>query len=95
MTAHDDDAVPPPGRPIVLEPTPPGLWTVVVGAVIAVLSPLFGFLIGTAIGARDTEMMSPIFWGLFFGVIVGGCGATAAIVGGWRLYRASGASASD
>ena len=44
---NSPDQAPGPGRPVVLIPAPPGLWWVLLGALVAVLAPLFGFLIGT------------------------------------------------
>ena len=40
------------GRPVVLEPTPPGLWGVLLGVGLAALAPLFGFLIGGVLGRQ-------------------------------------------
>lgn len=96
MTSHEDQithsnepqTTPQPGRPVILESAPPGLWTTVIGVGIAVLAPLFGFLIGTAIGPGDGGPgLSPIQIGLFLGVVVGGCGVLVAVAGGARLYR--------
>lgn len=88
MTNKPDDTIPPPGRPVLLEPTPPGLWAVILGATVAVLAPLFGFLVGAALGPGDGgTAMSPLFLWLFVGVIIGGVGVIAALTGGWRLYR--------
>jgi len=79
---------PQPGRRVVLEPTVPGFWLTVLGAVLAVLAPLFGFLVGTAMGpGDDPDALSPIQLGLFIGVVVGGCGAAIALLGVWRLFR--------
>lgn len=87
MASHDDDATTPaPGRPVVLEPTAPGLWLTVVGAVVALLAPLFGFLIGSAMGMGDASSLSPLYLGLFGGVVVGAGGVAAALIGGRRLY---------
>lgn len=85
-TASPD--VPPPGRPVLLEATPPGFWALILGGSIMVLAPLFGFLIGTAKGPGDgNTVLSPIYLALFIGVIVGGCGGLVALLGGARLYR--------
>lgn len=86
MVSHDDDAMPAPGRPVVLEPTAPGLWLTVVGGVVALLAPLFGFLIGSAMGAGDGSTVSPVYLGLFGGVVIGGCGVLVALLGARRLY---------
>ncbi|MFW6600129.1 hypothetical protein ACQBAU_13860 [Propionibacteriaceae bacterium Y2011] len=90
MTSHDDSDLPAPGRPVVLEPLAPGLWTLILGLCVAVLAPLFGFLVGTTFGAgTGAEMMSPLHLGLFVGVVIGGLGVAVAISGGWRLLRRS------
>jgi len=76
-----------PGRPIRLEPTAPGFWMTALGVVVAALAPLFGFLFGVMSGRSDTGMFSPLYWGLFTGVIIGGVGVLAAVAGGVRLWR--------
>ena len=79
---------PPPGRPVVLESAPRGLWPTLIGAVMALLAPLFGFLIGTSFGpGNGGTAISPIQLGLFLGVVLGGCGVLIAGFGGLRLYR--------
>jgi hypothetical protein len=94
MTQHDDpdvitgDATPQPGRPVVLVPTPPGFWMLLLGVSVAALAPLFGFLVGGVIGPGDgDESFSPIYLWLLIGVFVGGLGVLLAILGGVRLYR--------
>lgn len=93
MTSHDTDTVatgpsPRPGRGIELEPLAPGAWTLIVGVCIAVLAPLFGFLIGTTFGPGDGEaVLTPIYLGLFLGVVVGGLGVLVALWGGWRIFH--------
>lgn len=88
MTNKSDETFPPPGRPVILEPTLPGLWSVILGVSVAVLAPLFGFLVGSAMGPGDGGTdMSPLFMGLFVGVVIGGIGVIAALAGGWRMYR--------
>lgn len=77
---------PRPGRPVVLEATAPGLWQTLIGAMIAALAPMFGFLIGSSMGLGDGDGLSPLHLGLFLGVIVGGCGAVLALLGVRRLY---------
>lgn len=77
---------PAPGRPVVLEATPPGLWQTLIGAMIAALAPMFGFLIGSSMGLGDGDGLSPLHLGLFGGVVIGGCGALLALLGGRRLY---------
>ncbi len=79
---------PPPGRPVVLEAAPRGLWPTLIGAVLALLAPMFGFLVGTSLGpGSGGTAISPIHLGLFLGVVLGGCGVLLAAVGGRRLYR--------
>lgn len=59
----EDDTPPPPGRPVRLEPTPPGFWRAVGGAVLAVLAPFFGILIGSTMGNEDpASRMDPLYW---------------------------------
>lgn len=83
-----DDTIPAPGRRVVLEPTPPGLWTLILGFSIAVLAPLFGFLVGSSLGSGDGDAdIDPIYLALFVGVLIGGVGVLIALVGGRRLYR--------
>ena len=80
--------IPPPGRPVLLESTPPGFWALILGGSVMVLAPLFGFLIGTANGPGDGDaLLNPIYLSLFIGVVVGGCGGFIALWGGARLYR--------
>lgn len=84
-----DDRAPEPGRPIDLTPAPPGLWWVLLGAMVAVLAPLFGFLIGTIlIGDSSGSAFGPVYLGLFTGVIIGALGVLAAGFGGRKLYLA-------
>jgi len=61
------------GRPVVLEPTPPGLWGVLLGVGLAALAPLFGFLIGGVLGRGDPAEGSfdPLALSLFIGIVVG------------------------
>lgn len=81
-------ASPPPGRRVVLEPTPPGLWSILLGTSLAALGPLFGFLIGSAIGrAEEDAAFSPIALWLFIGIVVGAAGVVLAGWGGVRLWR--------
>jgi hypothetical protein len=77
----------PPGRPIVLQPTPPGLWMVLLGVAVGALAPLFGFLIGGAIGTTEEQANDPMFIALFLGILVGGIGVLVAIAGAVRLWR--------
>lgn len=83
-----DDTPAPPGRPVRLEPTPPGFWRVLGGAIVAVLSPFFGILIGSTRGSEDVaRRMEPIYWGFAIGCIVGGLGLLLVILGARRLWR--------
>ena len=83
--AHSD--APTPGRPVRLVPTPPGLWAILLGVAVAALAPLFGFLIGSGMGSTDGDAtLSPLYWGLFAGVVIGALGVLAALVGGRRLW---------
>ena len=76
------------GRRIMLEPTPPGFWRTLLGTAVAVLAPLFGFLIGGAFGAGTTgDSMDPMFLSLFTGIVIGGIGLLVAFSGGARLWR--------
>lgn len=68
----DHDAPVPPGRPVHLVPTPPGLWRVLLGVVVALLAPFFGILIGSGIGAAEGgNRMDPLYWGFFIGWLIG------------------------
>ncbi|KUI48162.1 hypothetical protein AU198_19250 [Mycobacterium sp. GA-1199] len=76
------------GRPVVLEPTPPGLWRALLGTAVAVLAPLFGFLVGGIFGAGTTgDSVDPMFLSLFAGIVIGGVGVLVALSGGARLWR--------
>lgn len=76
-----------PGRPVVLVPTPPGLWMVLLGVAVGAIAPLFGFLIGGATGSGGEQANDPMFLALFLGIVVGGVGALVAIAGAVRLWR--------
>lgn len=87
--AHDD-APPAPGRPVRLEPTPPGFRRLILGGALAVLAPLFGVLMGTSAGSEDTaSAMDPLYWGFFIGGLIGLIGLVVAATGGLRLIRAT------
>ncbi|HEY9265477.1 MAG TPA: hypothetical protein VIQ11_12820 [Mycobacterium sp.] len=89
MTSNEID-VPEPGRRVVLEPTPPGLWFALLGGALAVLAPLLGFLVGGAFGAGEaTDSVDPMFLSLFLGIVVGGAGVLVALVGVKRLWKHS------
>lgn len=85
-----DDTPAPPGRRVRLQPTPPGFWWVLLGAVVALLAPFFGILIGSTIGSHDTAArMDPLYWGFFIGGLIGVLGLLAAGYGGRTLLRRS------
>ncbi|BBY44137.1 hypothetical protein [Mycolicibacterium celeriflavum] len=77
-----------PGRPVVLESNPPGLWRALLGLAVGVLAPLFGFLVGSIFGAGATgDSVDPMFLSLFAGIVIGGIGLLVALSGGARLWR--------
>lgn len=81
------DDVPPAGRPVRLVPTPPGFWRLVLGVVVATFAPLFGFLVGSMSGTPDPGAgLTPQYWGLFVGFVLGGLGLGVAFLGGRRLW---------
>jgi hypothetical protein len=87
-TVDEPGDLPEPGRPVVLEATPPGLWRTLLGVAVAVLAPLFGFLIGGAFGAGTIgTSIDPMFLSLFTGIFIGGIGVLVAISGGARIWR--------
>lgn len=83
-----DDELSTPGRPVRLVPTPSGFWPTLLGVALAAIAPLFGFLIGSTLGSTSEDaLLSPLYWGLFVGVVIGGIGVLLAIVGGRRIWR--------
>lgn len=73
---------------MVLTDTRPGLWSTLIGVVVLVLAPMFGFLVGSSIGPGEPgDGLGPLYWGLFVGVLIGGCGGLLALAGGWRMWR--------
>ena len=83
----DDIDIPEPGRKIVLEPTPPGMWLALLGGAVAVLAPLLGFVVGGALGVGESERaLDPMVLSLFTGIVLGGVvlwlGRTAAAEAG-------------
>lgn len=92
----NDKELPARGRPVVLEPNPPGLWSVLLGVGIAGLAPLFGFLIGSIIGDDESPTGNdPIFLGLTLGLIIGAAGLAWAVSGVVRLWRSHRSSQAD
>jgi hypothetical protein len=90
ITAPDGDDVDAPevGRPVVLEPTPPGMWRALLGMAVAVLAPMLGFLVGGVFGAGTIgESVDPMFISLFVGIVIGGIGLLVALSGGGLLWR--------
>jgi uncharacterized membrane protein len=70
--------------------TYPGMWQVALGAVLAVLAPLAGFLGGTLAGpGRDAVNVDSLLAWLIGGLGVGGVGVLIALSGGLRWHRAS------
>jgi hypothetical protein len=92
MTSPDPASVGEPdtlktGRPVVLEPTPPGMWRVLLGGAVAVLAPMLGFLVGSIFGAGTIgDSIDPMFLSLFTGIVIGGVGVLVALSGGARLW---------
>lgn len=76
------------GRQVTLTPVPPGIWLIIGGSVVTALGPLFGFLIGSMLGSTtDTGDLSPIYLFLFIGIVVGGFGLGAVLLGVRRVIR--------
>jgi hypothetical protein len=76
------------GRQVTLTPVPPGVWLIIGGGVAAALGPLFGFLIGSMLGSTtDTGDLSPIYLFLFIGIVAGGLGVGAVLLGVRRVIR--------
>ncbi len=67
-----------------------GIQMMVVGAVVAVLAPLGGFLGGSMVGpARQVGDLDAMFVWMFVGLLVGGIGAVVVLLGVLRWSRAS------
>jgi hypothetical protein len=82
------DNEPSPGRRVRLEPTPPGFWRVLLGVIAALLAPLFGILIGSTVGTRDSVTgMEALYWGFLGGALVGGLGLVMAGLSALTLIR--------
>jgi asparagine N-glycosylation enzyme membrane subunit Stt3 len=76
------------GRQVTLTPVPPGTWLIIGGGVVAALGPLFGFLIGSMLGSTtDTGDLGPIYLFLFAGIVLGGLGVVAVLLGVRRVIR--------
>jgi ribose/xylose/arabinose/galactoside ABC-type transport system permease subunit len=85
--AVDEFGAAEPGRPVVLEPTPPGMWRALLGMAVAVLAPLLGFLVGGILGVGTVgDSIDPMVLSLFIGIIIGGIGLLVALSGGARLW---------
>lgn len=82
----DEQTTPARGRPIRLEPMPPGLWGVILGVIAGVLAPLGGFLIGSILGVGSGGL-SPLALSLLIGIVIGGAALLIALLSGIRLYR--------
>lgn len=67
-----------------------GVRSVVIGALVALLAPLAGFLGGTMVGSSDSrDALDTLFLWLFMGMVIGGIGGVVAIMGGLRWHRAN------
>ena len=92
----ENTTTPSDGRQITLTPVPPGIWLIIGGSVVAGLGPLFGFLIGSILGSdTDTGDLSPIYLFLFAGIVVGGMGVGAVLLGARRVLRERRGSSGD
>jgi len=88
MTADPEATAPSAGRQVTLTPVPPGIWLIIGGGLVAALGPMFGFLIGSVIGSTtDKGDLSPIYLFLFGGIIIGGLGVGAVLLGARRVIR--------
>ena len=88
MTTDPEVTTSSPGRKVTLTPVPPGIWLIIGGSIVAALGPLFGFLIGSMLGSTtDTSDLSPIYLFLFGGIVVGGLGVGAVLLGARRVIR--------
>jgi len=88
MTSDPESTTAAGGRQIQLTPMPPGSWLLIGGGVVAALGPLFGFLVGSMMGSTtDIGNLSPIYLFLFLGILVGGLGIGAVLLGLQRLVR--------
>lgn len=87
-TPPEPESIDESGRPVVLEPTPPGMWQALLGLAVAVLAPLFGFLVGGMVGVGESgDSVDPMFLSLFTGIVIGGIALLVAFAGGARWWR--------
>lgn len=66
-----------------------GMRMLVLGALLAFLAPLIGFLGGSIAVGTATDEIDPLAMWLFGGLVIGGVGALFAIVGGLRWFQAN------
>lgn len=64
----------------------PGVAIMVLGAVVAVLAPLFGLLAGSMVGSPDPDSPGPLFQYFVAGLLLGGVGVVVLYLG-FRRYR--------
>jgi uncharacterized membrane protein len=84
----ETDAGPRPGNDVEEPINLLGMWQVILGAAVAVLAPLAGFLGGTMAGSQDPdERVDALLAWMVGGIIVGGIGALVALVGGLRWHH--------
>ena len=78
----------PAGRDLSDEPEPlaPGSWMTILGLVVAILGPLFGFLGGSVSGGVVDATSRLALW-LMAGLVIGGLGVLCAFIGGLRWWR--------
>ncbi|GAA6525989.1 hypothetical protein [Intrasporangium sp. DVR] len=69
------------------EPVAPGFWMTILGAILAVIAPLAGFLGGSSTGAVARENALGLW--LLVGLVIGGLGVLVAFVGAQRWWRAT------
>ncbi len=65
----------------------PGIAIMILGAVIAVLAPLFGLLAGSMAGSPDPDSTGQLFQYFMGGLFVGGAGAVIVYLGFMRYRR--------
>jgi len=73
-----------------------GVGWIIIGATVALIAPLTGFLGGTIVGSSSTVgKLDPLFLWLFVGMVIGGIGGVVAILGALRWNRANTARDED